>query len=340
MSVPGQVLPEVDLPFALRYNPHADTIRPCTRRWAIATGMLPTPAAQAWWDQVSFTSITAWSFPDAPPDRFGLCDKWISLSMMFDDQFDGTSLGYRLCDAAWVVDHMTAAIEHPPRRVEALRHPFSRAATDLLASLAEVMSPVWMRRHRHNLARWWVGVIQTIAHRALASSAMLFDQRLAVRRLNVGMDAVIDLIEVACGWELPPCLDAMPQVRRIREIVGDIMLFQNDMCSVGRDRADGSDDNVLFAWEAEGHSPAAALDLAVDRITRLADELTDLVPQLPALAAALGLGTEAERRVRQWATTCGLFLTGSGRCQAVGARYVDVITTIAHDHHLDRRLDQ
>src|SRR2546430_8389651 len=157
---------------------------------------------------------------------------------------------------------------------------------------------------------------------------MLFDQRLAVRRLNVGMDAVIDLIEVACGWELPPCLDAMPQVRRIREIVGDVMLFQNDMCSVGRDRADGSDDNVLFAWEAEGHSPAAALDLAVDRITRLADELTDLVPQLPALAAALGLGTEAERRGRRWGTTPGLFLSRPRRRPAGGGRYPGRDTTI------------
>src|SRR5262249_30500350 len=154
-STPAPALPEVDLPFPLRYSPHADTVRPRTRDWAIATGMLPTPAAQAWWDEVNFTAITAWSFPDAPRDRFLLCDKWSSLSMMFDDQFDGTSLGHRLPEAARVLDHMTAAIEHRPTSPVASRHPFSRAVADLLVSLAEVMSPVWLRRHRNNLVRWW-----------------------------------------------------------------------------------------------------------------------------------------------------------------------------------------
>src|SRR5262249_53401880 len=162
-------------------------------------------------------------------------------------------------EAARVLDHMTAAIEHQSSSAVASLHPFSRAATDLLASLAEVMSPVWLRRHRHNLVRWWIGIVQTTAHRALASTAMPFERRLAVRRLNVGMDAVIDLLEVACGWELPPALDALEQVRRIREIVGDIMLFQNDVCSVDKDRADGSDDNVLFAWEVEGYSSSEAI---------------------------------------------------------------------------------
>jgi hypothetical protein len=337
-STPTATLPEVDLPFPLRYNPHADTTRPRTRDWAIATGMLPTAAAQAWWDEVNFTAITAWSFPDASPDRFLLCDKWISLSMMFDDQFDGTSLGYRLPEAARVLDHMTAAIEHQPSSAVASLYPFSRAAADLLTSLAEVMSPVWLRRHRHNLVRWWFGIVQTTAHRALATSVMPFERRLAVRRLNVGMDAVIDLLEVACGWELPPSLDALEQVRRIREIVGDIMLFQNDVCSVDKDRADGSDDNVLFAWEAEGYSSSEAISLALDRITQLADELAVLIPQLPPLAAALGLAPSAQQHVQEWTTACGLFLTGSGRCQAIGARYVEIITAIAHDHQLDRLL--
>src|SRR5262249_15635113 len=160
-----------------------------------------------------------------------------------------------------------------------------------------VMSPVWLRRHRNNLVRWWVGIVQTTAHRALATSPMPFERRLAVRRLNVGMDAVIDLLEVACGWELPPALDALAQVRRVREIVGDIMLFQNDVCAADKDRADGSDDNVLFAWEAEGCSRAAAVNLALERITALADELTALVPRLPDLASALGLPPMARQYV-------------------------------------------
>ncbi|MGV9267484.1 terpene synthase family protein [Kitasatospora sp. NPDC003701] len=174
---------------------------------------------------------------------------------MFDDQFDSTDLGHRLPDTAAVVDHMTAAIEHPPTSSLAALHPFSLAATDLLAGIGEIMSPVWMRRHRHHLARWWSGIVQAVVHRTTASGSLPFEERLQIRRRNVGMHSFDDLVELACNWEMPPALSALPDIKRIRALVSDITLFQNDMCSVDKERAGGCDDNVLLAWEGQGHTP-------------------------------------------------------------------------------------
>lgn len=263
----------------------------------------------------------------------------MSLGFLFDDQFDGTALGRRLGDTARVIDHMTAAIEHPPSSAIARVHPFSFAATDLLAGLSEVMSPVWMRRQRHHLARWWSGILRAVAHRATGTGPMPFEERLAARRLDVGMDAFSDLLEVGCGWEMPPALAAVPQIQRMRNLLTDITVYHNDMYSAENDRADGNDDNVLLAWQAEGNTAESAVERAVTQTQRLVDEFAALATRIPALAAPLELSQVDQLGLQTWTGACALYLSGQGRSQAVATRYADVITDIAHDHHLDEAVN-
>ncbi|GAA0443369.1 hypothetical protein ACFQ2B_36160 [Streptomyces stramineus] len=330
--------PVVELPFPLRRNPHADRVRPRTRQWAIDMGMLPTSAACRWWDHVDLTALEAWCFPDAPADRLLLIDKWLSLGIMFDDQFDSTSLGRRLDVTCRVLNHMMTAIEHPPSEPVTARHPFSRAMADLLADFARLMSPVWLRRHRHHLTLWWGGVIQATAHRARSGPPLPFTERLKVRRLTVGMHAYGDLFEAACDWEIPPAVFALPEIQCIRRIITDITVFLNDLYSVERERVDGNDDNVLLAWEAEGHSPHTARTAAADRITKLAEEFTTLSRALPQLAESADLTMSDRTGLRHWADTCALYLAGAGYSQAIIPRYTDTTSHLAHDHRLDRAL--
>ncbi|WP_147288140.1 hypothetical protein [Nocardia pseudobrasiliensis] len=112
------------------------------------------------------------------------------------------------------------------------------------------------------------------------------------------------------------------------------------MCSVDKERADGSGDNVLLAWEAEGCTPDVARDRALERIHQLAGEFTILTSQTPHLARTLELDPEDKRGLETWTEACALYLSGAGRCQAAAARYAEVITEIAHDHHLDTAISR
>ncbi|MFI0743387.1 terpene synthase family protein [Streptomyces sp. NPDC021100] len=255
---------------------------------------------------------------------------------MFDDQFDSTPLGHRLGDTCRVIDHITTAIECPSSAPTAVRQPFSRALVDLLTDLGRHMSATWMRRQRHHLTLWWSGVVQTVAHRTRRGRPLFFADRLALRRLTVGMDAYTDLVELACGWELPPAILALPEIRRIRGIVTDITVFLDDLYSVERERVDGTDDNVVLAWEAEGLSPSAARDRAVERIWRLSDEFTAVTTLLPALADATCLPEPDRQGMRNWADACAHYLRKASHCQAIIPRYTDTSSSLAHDHHLDR----
>ncbi|MFE5549216.1 hypothetical protein ACFQ71_36085 [Streptomyces sp. NPDC056534] len=332
-------LPEVPLPFPLRYSPYEKEVDDLTRRWCLTTGILPdTEAAGQWWETSALTAILAWCMPDASAERLLLCNKWVCLAFLFDDQFDNTSLGWRLADTQPVLDQMIAALELAPSHPVARLQPFSYAWADLLADFSQCMSPVWMRRQRHYLARWWRGIAQAVAHRDSGAPPLDFRERYAIRRLTVGMESFGELLEVASGWELPPTLDAMREIRRVRHLITDITLFQNDMCSLERERQGGNDDNVLLGWEAEGHSTAAAVDMAQDQIRTLADEFQTLLLELPRLADRLGLSPADREGFRRWIGICSLYLAGAGRCQASGDRYTRIMTEAAHDHHLDRLL--
>lgn len=328
--------PELELPFPLRSSPHIDTVRRQTRQWAIDMGMLPTEAARQWWDHVDLTALEAWCFPEAPPSRLVLVDKWLSMGIMFDDQFDSTPLGRQLEATCRVMNHMMAAVEHPASSPLTTRHPFSRAVVDLLNEFARIMSPAWLLRHRYHLALWWGGVVQAVAHRSHGDKVLPSSDRLAVRRLTVGMHAYGDLFEIACNWEIPPACWALGEIQRIRAIVTDITVFLNDLYSVERERVDGNDDNVLLAWEAEGTSPAAARGRAAAHIGKLAGEFTELIAQLPALADNALLGESDREGLQRWAETCALYLGGAGHSQAIIPRYTDTSSRLAHDHELDR----
>ncbi|QTA37042.1 terpene synthase family protein [Streptomyces sp. CA-256286] len=326
--------PEIELPFPLRHNPHADAVRPQTRQWAISTGMLPTTEARTWWDHVNLTALEAWCFPNAPADRLLLIDKWLSMGILFDDQFDSTPLGHQPDATCRVMGLMMEAIENPPPLATERQNPFAHAVTDLLAHFSEMMSPSWQRRHRHHLTLWWGGVVQAVMHRVHGTDTMTFPQRLAVRRLTVGMHAFSDLFELACHWEIPPPLLALREIQRIRRIVTDITVYLNDLYSVERERIDGNDDNVLLAWEAEGATRHEARTAAADQTQALAEEFARLRTSVPDCVKAAGGSTTDLDGLDRWTTTCAHYLRGASHSQAIIPRYTDTGSHLAHDHHL------
>ncbi|MEV6905922.1 terpene synthase family protein [Amycolatopsis sp. NPDC051071] len=244
-----------------------------------------------------------------------LADKWISLGILLDDQFDSAPLGRKPGPAAAVLNHMNAAIEEP-RSVSDRLHPFEVAMVDLLSDLAAVMSPVWMRRHRHHITLWWMGVAQAIIHRTRPDTAAV-EQRRRIRRKTVGMDGLSDLLEVACGFELPLALYAMDEIQRMRQIVVDMTFYQNDMCSLDHEIASGCDDNILLAWEADGNTLQQSIKLVKGHITKLADEFVTLTTLLPTLAQELELTERQRGGLHRWADTCALYSSGAGHSQAI-----------------------
>ncbi|MFH8350359.1 terpene synthase family protein [Streptomyces sp. NPDC018045] len=331
--------PELDMPFPLRQNPHVEITRARTREWAIAMGMLPTDQARHWWDHVNLTALEAWCFPDVRPERLLLVDKWLSMGIMLDDQFDSTPLGRRLDATCRVMNDLITATTHPSGAPHPPRHPFSRAVTDLLAAFTQVMSPVWMQRHRYHLTLWWGGVVQAVAHRAHGHAPLTFRQRLAVRRLTVGMHAYGDLFELACDWEMPPACNALYEVQRIRRIVSDVTVYLNDLYSVERERAEGNDDNVLLAWESGGLTPEQARNRSAQQIEQMVREFITLRATLPELATAARLVTADQEGLERWAITCTLYLSGANHSQAIIPRYTDTTSHLAHDHRLDCALE-
>jgi Terpene synthase family 2, C-terminal metal binding len=328
-------LPEAPLPFPLRFHPQWQQCHELIRHWLNDWGVAADESAQRWLDNAELTTFAAWCYPDTSLENLVLTDKWISLGILFDDQFDSTSLGHRLPDAARVLDHMNSVIEEPLSDPDSQTQPFARAYLDILGDFSELMSPVWMRRHRSHIALWWAGLAQAIACRHQGATVSS-QQRLQIRRMTVGMHGLSDLLEVVCGFELPPTLYAMTEIQRMREIITDITIYQNDMCSLEHERADGCDDNVVLAWEAEGHTTDEAIDLACDRIHQLADEFTTLTASLPHLAQRLELTDTQQHGLQAWNDAGELYLAGSGYSQTLVGRYTLAMTNAAHNHRLDR----
>jgi hypothetical protein len=98
------------------------------------------------------------------------------------------------------------------------------------------------------------------------TAPLSYERRLALRRMTIGADSWMDLVEIACDWEMPPCLTSTWTVYRIRELMATIILCHNDVCSLDKDRATIAEDNTVLAREALGHTPPQAVDLALTQL--------------------------------------------------------------------------
>ncbi|MFC9999936.1 germacradienol/geosmin synthase [Nocardia sp. NPDC127526] len=286
-------LPDFYLPHPARLNPHLDHARAHSAAWAKAMGILdePGPGGELVWDadrleRMQIALLCAYAHPDCAAEALALITEWYVWVLFFDDDF-------------------LAKFKNTGRRAEALRHlerlelfmvepgcaapepgnPSEAGLADCWARTIAHMSPSWrerMRRSTHNLMVESIWELDNIARERVANPIEYIEMR---RRVG-GAPWSANLVEYACGAEVPDRLaDARP-LRVLCETFSDAVHLRNDLFSYEREvRLEGENANFVLVLERFLDLPAqAAANLVNDIITARLKQFEDTaevdVPQL------------------------------------------------------------
>jgi hypothetical protein len=284
-----------DAPAHWPVNPDSAAASERTLAWAKQTRMVNTPEAvkllRAW----DFGGITGASYPRARGEGLQDVTDWVTWGIIFDDTFSGI-----IKDPAKVAAVIRETIEVLCTPADQLTRPLrgaDRGLADLMQRYRQRMSPVWLARFQASMQDYFSGVL----HKSLAacgSEPIDLDLCLAIRRADVAMIPPMDLIEAYEGFELPESVYGTPQMRRLRLLVAEGIVIQNDVVSLARDRRDWDLNVVTVLEEAHGASPKEALLRARDLYRERVAEFKAVSAQLFQTCAAMGLSATEQEQVR------------------------------------------
>jgi avermitilol synthase len=304
-------------PFPRDLSPDIEQAQRHSVEWAREMGLATSDSAirrlQAW----NWGRLTGHCLPTARGADLDLATDWMTWGFLYDDQFAGP-LGNQPGQVLRITENMIDTLYSS--LPEEQQNACTRGITDVLNRLSTKMSASWMARFRNHLKWFFIGVLRMSTFR---NHLEQLDTRTAfdVRRLDVGMNAVVDLIEVAEGFEVPEAVYGTSQIQDLRQCVIDIVILQNDVFSLPKDRRQQEVNVVLAMERSENRTPEQALE----RISAMVDEkvqyFIDVKASLPALYHLLGLGADDRARLDRYVHCLELMIHGSVYSHAECVRY-------------------
>jgi len=238
---------------------------------------------------------------------------------LYDDQFAGP-LGNRPEMAARITESMIGVLYPAADAERRGHHAAERGIANILERLTPKMSTPWMARFRNHLKWFFIGVLRMTTYRDRLDG---IDTRTAfeIRRFDIGMDAVIDLIEVAEGVELPEALFGTRQIQSLRQGVVDIVILQNDVFSLPKDRRQHEVNVVLAIERSEGCTPEQALERAAALVEEKVQQFLAIKAEMPMLYETLGLPKADRSRLDRYIHCLELMIHGCVYSHAECVRY-------------------
>ncbi|MEU1791669.1 isoafricanol synthase, partial [Streptomyces sparsogenes] len=278
-------------------SPDAEAARRHTIQWLSRYGVFQGDASVAEYDALRFDLLAAYFYPGETGADLALGNDLCGWYFVFDDQFDG-ELGCRPGEVSRLLDavvEVTREAGEPAGRAagHAAEGPLVASFRDLWRRIHEGRPRVWRDRFRHH----WMEYLTSYHREALdrtGSRPRSVEAVVALRRHSIGVQPCLDLNERFGGYTLPDALHGGFPLAQMREATDDVVVFTNDIVSLGKELAAGDVHNsVIVQRELAGGS----LEEAVRHIAGLADARYRWFEETAARLPALLAGTGAETRL-------------------------------------------
>ncbi|SFT07787.1 terpene synthase family protein [Saccharopolyspora flava] len=253
-----------------RVHPAADDIGARLCQWAARVGLITTAADEQRLRGAGFHEVSALVMPDDSADTVELYARWITVLFHLDDEQDD--------DAERTPEQVhelyaaiTAIMQGRPVLVAS---PLVSALTDLWPRTMAGMTARWRERVIAHLHRHRDASLAQIAHRE-AGTLPTPEEYPVLRREANGM-FMFDIIESACGTEVPDELARSEAWKELCESSNDLTAWCNDIRSLAKEAANDEPTNfVTVLRHARGCSEQDAVAEVENRIRQRQKELVE-----------------------------------------------------------------
>jgi len=292
----------------------ADEVHDRSLEWAARTGLVDDTAGLA---AMRFGDLACRAYPRASVDDRVLITGWLMYVAVLDDQFDH----------AEDLRAMQATFRQISRYLRTGRFMWfgPRAGGDqpLLRSLASLwrrtsapMPPIWQIRFAQSMNTFLAGVTTEARYRQ-AGRRLSLDEYLGLRRDTSACHLLFDLIQLAGHQPLPDAIHLHPGVDAVRTTAVDVVAWINDLASMDKEEAAGSDHNLVLTVRRTGGlsaplARAVATDMVNDGIARLwadSEALPDFGAGLTDYLAGLRFWVRANM---DWSARSGRYQVPAG----------------------------
>ncbi|MGW3007401.1 terpene synthase family protein [Streptomyces sp. NPDC001219] len=322
-------LPHFYTPHPARLNPHLETARTHSRKWARDMGMLEGSGIweQRDLDAHDYALLCSYTHPDCDADALSLVTDWYVWVFFFDDHFLETFKrtldrkgGKAYLDRlpAFMPMDLATPLPEPVNPVEA-------GLADLWTRTVPRMSLDWRRRfaesteHLLNESLWELSNINI--HRVPNPV-----EYIEMRRKVGGAPWSAGLVEYATGAEVPASVAASRPLRVLRDTFSDGVHLRNDLFSYQRETEEEGElsNGVLVLETFLDCTTQEAADAVNDLITsRLQQFENTVVAELPALFLEKGLDPESCAKVLAYAKGLQDWQAGGHEWHMRSSRYMN-----------------
>ncbi|NWF29643.1 hypothetical protein HW130_25880 [Streptomyces sp. PKU-EA00015] len=281
-------IPDLCAPIPAALNPELQEATAAVDAWLGEFGLVPTEEARRHVQRTRVDRLTAWLCPNASQEALILITQWNAWLFQLDDQFDDDPVrGYQPEQWREAFGPLFAVFEE---NVTAGR--LARSLADLWRRTTAVRSSVWQRRFVPHLLWYFDSYRADMIHREEGRVPGL-QQYLAHRRASFAFDAVLDLMEIGSGVDLPDQLHANPAFADMRGAVIYANACINDLYSL---RKELTHDYAFNAVTVISHHHRCSLQEAVERVAVMqagyVQRILDLERVLPERLARSGLADD------------------------------------------------
>ncbi|BDH16105.1 family 2 encapsulin nanocompartment cargo protein terpene cyclase [Streptomyces hygroscopicus] len=322
-------LPHFYTPHPARLNPHLETARTHSKKWARTMGMLE--GSGIWeekdLDAHDYALLCSYTHPDCDADALSLVTDWYVWVFFFDDHF--LEMFKRTLDReggkeyldrlpAFMPMDLTAPVPEPTNPVEA-------GLADLWARTVPHMSMAWRQRfaesteHLLNESLWELSNINI--HRVPNPV-----EYIEMRRKVGGAPWSAGLVEFATGAEVPAAVAGSRPLRVLRDTFSDGVHLRNDLFSYQRETEEEGElsNGVLVLETFLDCTTQEAADAVNDLITsRLQQFENTVVAELPALFLEKGLDPKSCADVLSYAKGLQDWQSGGHEWHMRSSRYMN-----------------
>ncbi|MEV0354498.1 germacradienol/geosmin synthase [Nocardia sp. NPDC050697] len=285
-------LPEFYTAHPARLNPHVETARTHTKRWAYEMGMLgDTVGGAVVWDEPTFdgmdyAGLCAYTHPEADAPTLNTVTDWYTWVFYFDDHFlERFKRTGDLSGAREYLDRLATFMPADGAAAPEPANPDERGLGDLWARTVPAMSAGWRERFAQSTRNLLLDCVWELRNINTARVPNPIDY-IEMRRKVGGAPWSADLVEYARGTEIPEPLAGTRAMRVLKDTFSDAVHLRNDIFSYQRETEQEGEVNngVLVVERFFGCSPQQAADIVNDQLTSRMHQFENTVlTELPVL---------------------------------------------------------
>ncbi|MFE9442756.1 hypothetical protein ACFYO2_28050 [Streptomyces sp. NPDC006602] len=313
-------IPDLCIPVPAALNPELQEATAAAEAWLDEFGLVPTEEARRHVQRTRVDRLTAWLCPHASREALTLITQWNAWLFQLDDQFDDDPVrGYqpeRWREAFGPLFAVFDGTVTPGR--------LARSLADLWRRTTAVRSSVWQRRFVPHLLWYFDSYRAEMIYREEGRVPGL-QQYLTHRRASFAFDAVLDLMEIGTGVDLPDQLHANPAFADMREAVIYANACINDLYSLPKELAH---DYAFNAVTVICHHHRCSLQEAAERVAVMqagyVQRILDLEQVLPGRLTGSGLVDDVVEDALRCVTDFHALTAGNVAWSKETGRYAEI----------------